>query len=137
MESWTDRPVEARSLPARRAPRAWDLRVWSLLRGTAATDLLTLTVGILLSAGCAVQDRSVPAGAHLGILPEEELRVVDCLLPSQVRHLGSQLIYLSPRQSIKTSARDCEIRGGSQEGPSAKPSGTLNQRDPNDITQVD
>ena len=31
-----------------------DLRVWSLLRGTAGTDLLTLTVGILLSAGCAV-----------------------------------------------------------------------------------
>jgi hypothetical protein len=81
--------------------------------------LLTLTLGTLLSAGCAVQDRGVSAGADLRKLPEEESRVVDCLLPSQVRQLGTQLTYLSARQVIKTSARDCEIRGGSQQGPSA------------------
>jgi len=137
MESWIDRPVEARSLLAMKETRAWHLRVWSLLRRTARFDFLTLTIGILLSPGCAVQDQSVPAGVHLEILPEDELRVVDCLLPSQVRHLGPQLTYLSARQAIKTSARDCEIRGGSQQGPSPKSSGDLNQRDPNDIAQVD
>jgi hypothetical protein len=95
VESWIGIPVEARRL------------------------LATLTLGTLLSTGCAVQDRSVSTGADLRKLPEEEPRVVDCLLPSQVRHLGTQLTYLSPRQAIKTSARDCEIRGGSQQGPSA------------------
>jgi hypothetical protein len=92
--------------------RTRGLRVWRI-------GLLTLTLGTLLSTGCAGQDRSVSAGADLRKLPEEEPRVVDCLLPSQVRHLGTQLTYLSARQVIKTSARNCEIRGGSQQGPSA------------------
>ena len=38
--------------------------------------------------------------------------VVDCLLPGQVRKLGGQMTYLTPRRPIKTSAVDCEIRGG-------------------------
>ncbi len=42
----------------------------------------------------------------------DELLVVDCLLPGQVRKLGRQFNYLSPRRPIKTSAIDCEIRGG-------------------------
>jgi len=42
----------------------------------------------------------------------DELLVVDCLLPGQVRRLGSKLTYLTPRRPVKTSARDCEIRGG-------------------------
>lgn len=41
-----------------------------------------------------------------------KLLVVDCLLPGQVRQLGSALTYLTPRRPIKTSAKDCEIRGG-------------------------
>jgi len=41
-----------------------------------------------------------------------KLFVVDCLLPSQVRKLGSLLTYLSARRPIKTTAADCEIRGG-------------------------
>jgi TPR repeat protein len=38
--------------------------------------------------------------------------VVDCLLPGQVRKLGGQMTYLSPRRPAKTTAVDCEIRGG-------------------------
>ena len=38
--------------------------------------------------------------------------VVDCLLPGQVRSLGRQANYLTARRPIKTSALDCEIRGG-------------------------
>ncbi|SFC75352.1 caspase family protein [Pseudoalteromonas denitrificans] len=37
--------------------------------------------------------------------------VVDCLLPSQVRRLGS-MTYAAARKAIKTSASECEIRGG-------------------------
>jgi hypothetical protein len=37
---------------------------------------------------------------------------VDCSLPGQVRRLGAQVTYLGPRQATKTSARECEIRGG-------------------------
>jgi uncharacterized protein len=42
----------------------------------------------------------------------DEFLIVDCMLPAQVRKLGSQMIYQAPRRPIKTSARDCEIRGG-------------------------
>jgi TPR repeat protein len=41
-----------------------------------------------------------------------DLLVVDCLLPGQIRKLGQGLVYLSPRRPIKTTAGDCEIRGG-------------------------
>jgi hypothetical protein len=44
--------------------------------------------------------------------PGDELLVVDCLLPAQVRQLGTGFTYLAPRQAIKTSGKDCERRGG-------------------------
>jgi hypothetical protein len=69
--------------------RTRGLRAWRI-------GLLTLTLGTLLSTGCAGQNRSVSAGADLR-KPEEEPRVVDCLLPSQVRHLGQ--LTLSQRPS--------------------------------------
>ncbi len=40
------------------------------------------------------------------------LLVVDCLLPGQVRQLGTRLTYQTPRRPVKTSANDCEVRGG-------------------------
>jgi len=42
----------------------------------------------------------------------DKLFVVDCLLPGQIRKLGSQMTYLTSRRPIKTTAGDCEIRGG-------------------------
>ena len=42
----------------------------------------------------------------------DELLVVDCLLPGQVRRLGSRMNTLTARRPMKTTARDCEIRGG-------------------------
>jgi hypothetical protein len=41
-----------------------------------------------------------------------KLLVVDCLLPGQIRKLGQAMTYLSARRPIKTTAGDCEIRGG-------------------------
>ena len=38
--------------------------------------------------------------------------MVDCLLPGQVRQLGGQMTYLSPRQPARTTADECAIRGG-------------------------
>jgi len=37
--------------------------------------------------------------------------VVDCLFPGQVRKLGT-MTFLTARRPLKTSAQDCEIRGG-------------------------
>ena len=40
-----------------------------------------------------------------------KLHVVDCLLPGQVRQLGRRT-FQTPRRPIRTTAADCEIRGG-------------------------
>ena len=41
----------------------------------------------------------------------DDLYIVDCLLPAQVRRLGS-MSYLGPRRPTRTTTIDCEIRGG-------------------------
>jgi Caspase domain/Sel1 repeat len=78
------------------------------------TFVLAIAAGTLLSAGCASEDRGGQAATPLQSRPgkAEDFLVVDCLLPGQVRQLGRQMTYLTARRAIKTSAGDCEIRGG-------------------------
>ena len=42
----------------------------------------------------------------------DQLMVVDCLLPNQVRRLGPRGTFLAPRKPIRTTAADCALRGG-------------------------
>src|SRR5690349_10290718 len=42
----------------------------------------------------------------------DRLLTVDCLLPGQVRQLGTSMTYLTPRRPVRTSVVDCEVRGG-------------------------
>ncbi|MEN8207334.1 MAG: caspase family protein [Pseudomonadota bacterium] len=42
----------------------------------------------------------------------DKLLVVDCLLPGQIRKLGTSHTFISPRRPTRTTAVDCEIRGG-------------------------
>src|SRR5579862_5218720 len=46
-----------------------------------------------------------------GIVRKEDLEIVDCLLPGQVRQLGNRT-YLTARRPTHTTASDCRIRGG-------------------------
>ncbi|CAI8798399.1 caspase family protein [Methylocaldum szegediense] len=76
---------------------------------------LALAVSTTLLIGCASQpgDREEMARAVEGYIEDvDKLFVVDCLLPGQVRKLGSQMTYLSARRPIRTTAADCEVRGG-------------------------
>lgn len=56
-----------------------------------------------------VKDNSTAATE--GMERIEDLHVVDCLLPGQVRRLGAGT-YLTPRRPMRTTASDCRIRGG-------------------------
>jgi hypothetical protein len=42
----------------------------------------------------------------------DRLLVVDCMLPGQVRQLGTGITYMAPRRAIKTTGSECAIRGG-------------------------
>lgn len=66
----------------------------------------------LLAACVATTEESSKTSGLEGRVDADKLLPVDCLLPSQVRKLGAQMTYLAPRRAIKTTALDCEIRGG-------------------------
>ena len=63
---------------------------------------------ILTLIGCAAPGPApqIPDSAKV-----EDLYIVDCLLPGQVRQLGNTT-YLTPRRPTRTTAQDCRIRGG-------------------------
>jgi len=83
------------SRPAWRHFLAWAVAAWLASSCSAGGDAVAQT---------NPQSRSVGR--------TEDLLIVDCLLPSQIRRLGQQATYLSARRAVKTTARDCEIRGG-------------------------
>lgn len=55
---------------------------------------------------------SAPSPGNSILQSGDELLVVDCLLPGQIRQLGQRTTYVSPRRPARTTARDCQIRGG-------------------------
>jgi uncharacterized caspase-like protein len=72
-----------------------------------------LGVGLALLLGCVSNQ-----GTDLSQLNLKDPRsadpfdVVDCLLPGQIRQLGTQVTYITERRLIRTTAEDCAIRGG-------------------------
>jgi len=65
----------------------------------------------LLTASCASPSQQDVAAATKGLVSRQDLEVVDCLLPGQVRNLGNST-YITPRRPVHTTASDCRIRGG-------------------------
>ncbi len=65
----------------------------------------------VLSAACSTAGTTTTT-RPTGPGTVEGFMVVDCLLPGQIRQLGGQTTYVTQRRAIKTSARECEIRGG-------------------------
>ena len=64
-----------------------------------------------LVSGCVTRpDQPAAQGNSSG--NADNFYVVDCLLPGQIRKLGQLATYLTARRPIKTTAVDCEIRGG-------------------------
>jgi predicted nucleic acid-binding Zn-ribbon protein len=53
-----------------------------------------------------------PPAAAVAQRNPEDLLIVDCLLPGQVRKLGSHASFMSARRPVRTTQSECEIRGG-------------------------
>lgn len=71
------------------------------------TAVLAAAIGLIVGTGS-----SVPVARAATIQNAEDLLVVDCLLPGQIRRLGSQATFMSARRPIRTTQADCQIRGG-------------------------
>lgn len=65
-------------------------------------------IAVLLLVGAYAGAASAPGQ---GVVRREDLEIVDCLLPGQVRQLGN-MTYLTARRPTHTTASDCRIRGG-------------------------
>jgi hypothetical protein len=94
-------------------PRARGRKSVPPRRRWVGAGILMMVAATLLAAGCA-SEMDKQAAVQLQQAPgkADDFLVVDCLLPGQIRRLGSQMTILAPRRAIKTGARDCEIRGG-------------------------
>lgn len=83
-----------------------------LPRALKPLGLLALSVTVLAGCNATTPAKNDVAGnAKEGFESLEDLYIVDCLLPGQVRRLGS-MQYLSPRRAVRTTTADCRIRGG-------------------------
>jgi len=77
------------------------------------TLIAITSAAMVFLIGCAAtDDQSAQLSKLEGRVAADKLLPVDCLLPPQVRKLGAQVSYLAARQAIKTTALECEIRGG-------------------------
>ena len=83
------------------------------LQALKQTSLLLGAMAATILVGCAASSGTVPQDAAQKLNRDtSQLLVVDCLLPGQLRRLGQIMTFLTPRRPIKTSASECEIRGG-------------------------
>lgn len=74
--------------------------------------LISLILSVMLLNACSGHNQSKLLMAQQTVTSVDQLLPVDCLLPSQVRQLGKSISYMPPRQAVKTTAMECEIRGG-------------------------
>lgn len=86
--------------------------VRTLPRALKPLGLLALSITVLAGCNATTPAKNDTSGnAKEGFESLEDLYIVDCLLPGQVRRLGS-MQYLSPRRAVRTTTADCRIRGG-------------------------
>jgi len=69
-------------------------------------SVFVMTAVVVMAAGLPVR----PLKA--AVKNAEDLMIVDCLLPGQIRKLGAMATYMSARRPIRTTQSDCQIRGG-------------------------
>jgi len=87
--------------------------------------VLLMSAAVVLSVGCATQKAGVPrAKTEQSVENPSGSLLVECVIPPQARRLSSRVVSLSPTQRVRTTAKDCEERGGSWRG-SVPPAASL------------
>jgi hypothetical protein len=88
------------------------------LRPAVLPVVVILALPVVLPWGCAGSSGQAslePLGDAAGLTLADnvdQLILVDCLLPGQIRKLGRTHTFMAPRRAVKATRRDCEIRGG-------------------------
>lgn len=78
-----------------------------------ASRAIKVFIVVSLCYGCISDGRSDQGQLKLkDPRSADPFDVVDCLLPGQIRQLGTQVTYVTERRPVRTTAEDCAIRGG-------------------------
>jgi len=74
----------------------------------------TLALAAVLAACDSTPPTGTPSLAPAGgaVRGIDDLVLVDCLLPGQIRQLGTRMTFVAPRRHVKATKSDCAIRGG-------------------------
>lgn len=72
---------------------------------------ISLVVATLVASCATAPTEQDIAAATKGMVSRQDLEIVDCLLPGQVRQLGNAT-FLTQRRPTRTTAGECRIRGG-------------------------
>jgi len=83
----------------------------SLIELIIKISIMAIAVALLFSLS-ACSENNVKQATLTDKDKADGLIIVDCLLPPQLRKLGQQSTYLTPRRPIRTTGSDCGIRGG-------------------------
>ncbi|MGH8138202.1 MAG: caspase family protein [Steroidobacteraceae bacterium] len=76
------------------------------------SHVAAFTVSASLMCACASSPQAAKTStATQGMVSRQDLEIVDCLLPGQVRQLGNTS-YITQRRPTRTTAAECRIRGG-------------------------
>ena len=80
-------------------------------------SFLTAAILVVVLSACAsdpppVDSVSSVTNAINAPGSSDAYEVVDCLLPGQIRQLGTQVTYVTERRPVRTTKEDCTIRGG-------------------------
>jgi hypothetical protein len=81
------------------------------MKASVARNFLTGLLALLITSCATPSSQKDIAATTKGLLTRQDLEIVDCLLPGQVRQLGT-LTYLTQRRPVHTTASDCRLRGG-------------------------
>jgi len=84
--------------------------LYSFKKPLKIASITAATLLVLGLAGCGSENAKKDGQSEEQ--QADGLIIVDCLLPPQLRKLGQQATYLTPRRPIKTTGSECEIRGG-------------------------
>lgn len=83
--------------------------------GTHVLTALLSGLLVLGTGGCATTQESSEMAGIEPVAPGrgvDDYVLVDCLLPGQIRQLGTRMTYMAPRRMVKSTKSDCGIRGG-------------------------
>lgn len=84
-----------------------------IMKHSVFNNTMVFLALISLSTGDLSAKRSKKVkGVKEGQITPDQLYIVDCLLPPQIRQLGQNFTYIPPRKPAKLTARECALRGG-------------------------